>query len=232
MDGNTEIIRRLFEMRDAEYAKLQSKLVPGTDDNAVIGVRIPVLRKFAKELTDAEKERFIARLPHKYYDENILHGVIVSGIKDASLCLERLEDFLPYVDNWAVCDTIRPRCFAKKPEALTGRIPAWMASDRPYTVRFAMGMLMSYFLDGNFLPEYPEAVARTMETSPCREEYYVRMMAAWYFATALAKQYDASLPYIEQRRLDAWTHNKTIQKAIESYRVTDEHKAYLRTLRV
>ena len=228
----TGIAGRLYELRDEKYAEMQRSLIPNIDADLVMGVRIPVVRKLAKELTDDEKAAFIASLPHKYYDENILHGVIVSGIKDVRECIEKLDAFLPYVDNWAVCDTIRPKRFAKEPECVKSKLPGWLASDKPYTVRFGLGMLMAYFLDGNFSPDYPEMAARTMESSPCAGEYYVRMMAAWYFATALAKQYDAALPYITGRRLDDWTHNKTIQKALESFRVTEEHKQYLRTLRV
>lgn len=235
----TDIRNRLFELSDEKYRAMQSKIVPNVPPESVIGVRIPELRKLALELSVIDPRRripdseaFLADLPHKYYDENVLHAAIISCEKDSGKCVELTDAFAPYIDNWAVCDTIRPRCFKRRPERLYEKIKEWICSDKPYTVRLAFGMLMSYYLGDGFLPEQPEMVIKTMETSPCAGDYYVKMMAAWYFATALAKQYDAVIGCIEQRRLDAWTHNKTIQKAIESYRVTEEHKEYLRSLKV
>lgn len=222
----TEIQKRLFELRDEKYAEFQLKLTPGITKESVVGVRVPILRKFAKELIkDSAHKSFLSELPHKYYDENMLHGLLVSEIKDYDACVAELERFLPYVDNWAVCDIMSPKALAKRKDELIVKIREWSKSERVYTCRFGLETLMTYFLDKDFKPEYLEIPAK-IESG----EYYINMMIAWFFATALAKQWDAAIPYIENRRLSEWTHKKTIRKAIESFRITDEQKAYLRTL--
>jgi 3-methyladenine DNA glycosylase AlkD len=223
-----EIREELFELRDIKYRDFQVKLIPGTDPDDMIGVRTPELRKLAKQYAKADGiDEFLDDLPHKYFDENQLQAFIISGMKDYDLCMENLCQFLPYVDNWATCDQMSPKVFKKHRAELIGPIRGWIASERTYTVRFGIGMLMQHFLDECFDPAYPELVAQIRS-----DEYYVNMMIAWYFATALAKQYDAALPVIEGRGLDSWTHNKAIQKALESYRVPDDHKAYLKTLKI
>lgn len=223
-----DVIRgRLFELQDAGYRAFQCKLIPTVDPETVIGVRTPQLRKLARELAKTpEAAEFMRLLPHRYYDENNLHGLLIATIRDYDTALAATEAFLPYIDNWATCDIISPKVFARHLPELLPRIEAWLQSDHTYTVRFGIEMLMSFYLDQAFRPELPELVAGVRQ-----EDYYVRMMIAWYFATALAKQYDAALTLIEQQRLEPWTHNKAIQKAIESYRVSDEQKAYLRTLK-
>lgn len=218
---------RLFALADEGYRQFQTPLLPSVDPARIIGVRTPVLRKLAKELADTdEAETFLHDLPHAYYEENNLHAFLVEQIKDYDACIAAIDAFLPYVDNWSTCDGWSPKVFKKHPDELLLKIREWMASDLPYTVRFGIGMLQRYFLDERFDPTYLDWVAAI----DC-EEYYVRMMVAWYFATALAKQYDATLPYIEQGRLPHWTHNKTIQKAVESYRISTEQKTYLKTLK-
>lgn len=222
-----EIRARLFSLQDTAYRDFQVKLIPGMDAQKEIGVRTPELRKLAKELAKREDIReFLNDLPHQYFDENQLHAFILSGEKDFEKCMEDLERFLPYVDNWATCDQTSPKVFRKHRKELLDAIRRWIESDHPYTVRFAIKMLMEHFLDEDFDPVYPEMVAEVRS-----EEYYIRMMIAWYFATALAKQYEAVLPYLEQKKLDVWTHNKTIQKAVESYRITEEQKIYLKSLK-
>ena len=223
-----EIRRSLFDLQDIKYRDFQAKLIPGKDTEIMIGVRTPELRKLAKQMLKREDiGEFLRDLPHRYFDEDQLHAFIVSGIKEYGKCMEELMRFLPFVDNWATCDQMSPGVFKKhKPELLT-QIREWLGSEHTYTVRFGIGMLMQHFLDEDFDPAYPELVAGVHS-----EEYYVNMMIAWYFATALAKQYDAVLPFIEGRRLDPWTHNKTIRKAVESYRISDEQKEYLRSLKV
>lgn len=223
-----EIRQSLFDLQDIKYRDFQVKLIPGKDTDMMIGVRTPELRKLAKQMLKREDiGEFLQDLPHRYFDEDQLHAFIVSGIKEYGKCMEELMRFLPFVDNWATCDQMSPGVFKKhKPELLT-QIREWLGSEHTYTVRFGIGMLMQHFLDDDFDPAYPELVAGVRS-----EEYYINMMTAWYFATALAKQYDAALPFIEGRRLDPWTHNKTIQKAVESYRISDEQKEYLRSLKV
>lgn len=222
-----EITTKLFSLQDTAYRDFQVKLIPGMDAEKEIGVRTPELRKLAKELAKREDIReFLNDLPHQYFDENQLHAFILSGEKDFEKCMEDLERFLPYVDNWATCDQTSPKVFRKHRKELLDAIRRWIESDHPYTVRFAIKMLMEHFLDEDFDPAYPEMVAEVRS-----EEYYIRMMIAWYFATALAKQYEAVLPYLEQKKLDVWTHNKTIQKAVESYRITEEQKIYLKSLK-
>ena len=223
-----EIREELFGLQDKEYRDFQAKLIPTIDAETVIGVRAPELRKLAKRFVKREDVgAFLAALPHKYYDENQLHAYIVSEVKDYGRCLELINAFLPYVDNWATCDSLLPKVFKKHKEELLDRIREWTDSDKTYTIRFGVSMLMRLYLDDDFDPAYPEMVAAIRS-----EEYYVNMMTAWYFATALAKQYEAVVAYIENRRLDTWTHNKTIQKAIESYRVSPERKDYLRSLKI
>ncbi len=223
-----EIRDRLFSLQDAKYRELQIKILPNLEPESIIGVRTPELRQMAKELAVREETgAFLKDLPHRYFDENQLHAFILSGMKDYTACMEALERFLPYVDNWATCDQMSPKVFRKHRMELLGSIRKWIASDQAYTIRFGIGMLMEHYLDGDFDPAYPEMAAGVRSG-----EYYVNMMTAWYFATALAKQYDAVIPYIENRRLDPWTHNKAIQKAIESYRITPEQKEYLKTLKI
>ena len=223
----TDIQNLLFDRQDAAYRDFQSKLMPTVDPELVIGVRMPALRKLAKELAGTQlAEDFLQQLPHRYYEENNLHGLLISAIPDYGAAVAALEAFLPHVDNWATCDLLSPKAFWAHPPELPDQIRRWVADRHPYTVRFGLGMLLSFYLDGEFRPEYLELAAGVR-----REEYYVRMMVAWYFATALAKQYDTALPYLEQRRLERWTHNKTIQKAVESYRISPEQKAELRSLR-
>lgn len=218
----------LFQLQDRKYRSFHSALIPTVDSETVIGVRIPELRKLAAKLAkDPDIGDFLSKLPHHYYEENNLHGFIIETEKDFEKCMEQIEAFLPYVDNWATCDAIVPKVFKNNLTQLLEKIKEWVRSERTYTIRFGMKMLMTFYLDDCFDREYLE-IAAAVES----EEYYVKMMKAWFFATALAKQYDATLPYIEERRFDEWTHNKTIQKAVESYRVTDEHKIYLKSLKI
>ena len=222
------IEKLLFELRDEEYAQFQAKLTPSVDPELFVGVRVPEVRKLAKQLkNDPMVDAFLKELPHKYYDENMLHGLLISEIKDYDKTVEETDIFLPYVDNWAVCDIMSPKVFKNHKTELIEKIREWSESSETYTIRFGIEMLMSHYLDDYFRAEYLEIPAAIRS-----EEYYVNMMVAWFFATALAKQWDSTIPYIENNRLDKWTHNKTIQKAIESYRITDEQKAYLRTLKI
>lgn len=223
-----KIQEKLLALQDEKYREFHSKLIPTIPPETIIGIRMPVLRKLAKEYAkDPESEEFLKQLPHTYYDENILHVLLVAEMKDYDVCVEEVERFLPYVDNWAVCDGFSPKVFRKNRDKLIEKVKEWSASELPYTCRFGMGMLMTHFLDEDFQPEYLEIPAAVHS-----EEYYVNMMVAWFYATALAKQWDATIGYIEKHRLDPWTHNKTIQKARESYRITPEQKEYLKTLKV
>ena len=223
-----ELQQNLFGMRDAAYAAFIAKLTPGFQPSHFIGVRVPLLRtiarSFAKE--EAASQRFLSHLPHSYYEEDMLHGMLISLVKDYDRCLDLTDRFLPYVDNWAVCDTLSPKVFAKHKAQLLENILRWSSSSHTYTCRFGLRMLMTHFLDDSFSADFLEIPAAIRS-----EEYYVKMMVAWFFATALAKQWEATLPYLENRQLDPWTHRKTIQKAIESYRIPPERKDYLRTLR-
>ena len=223
-----ELQQNLFGMRDAAYAAFIAKLTPGFPPSHFIGVRVPLLRtiarSFAKE--EAASQRFLSHLPHSYYEEDMLHGMLISLVKDYDRCLDLTDRFLPYVDNWAVCDTLSPKVFAKHKAQLLENILRWSSSSHTYTCRFGLRMLMTHFLDDSFSADFLEIPAAIRS-----EEYYVKMMVAWFFATALAKQWKATLPYLENRQLDPWTHRKTIQKAIESYRIPPERKDYLRTLR-
>ena len=221
------IFQRLSELSDPTYRDFHAGLIPNISPETILGVRVPALRKLARELRgSAEAQEFMAALPHEYYDENCLHGLLINDRKDFGATVSALDAFLPYVDNWAVCDLISPRSFKSRPPELAAHVRRWLESSHSYTVRFGIGVLMSFYLDEGFEPAQLEAVAER-----CCEEYYVNMMVAWYFATALAKQPEAALPYIENRRLSRWTHNKAIQKSIESRRIPDETKAYLKTLR-
>lgn len=218
---------RLFELQDLKYRDFNSKLIPTVEPDLIIGVRTPVLRKFAKEFSkDSRCDGFLKSLPHKYYEENNLHAFLIEQINDYDLCIAELERFLPYVDNWATCDMMRPKVFKKNTDHLLQKIKSWIKSDKTYTIRFGIEMLMTFYLDERFSPEYPEIVLSVKS-----DEYYLKMMIAWYFATALSKHYDEILPIITRGLPDVWTHNKAIQKAIESYRITDEQKKYLRTLK-
>ena len=240
MTAPSPILSRLFAMQDVQYRDFQSKLIPNVPPDLFIGIRTPDLRKYARELYKEEKdpaagsirqdsflEAFLEDLPHQYFDENQLHAFVISEEKNFDVCIARIERFLPFADNWATCDQLSPKVFKKNRDALLPCLRKWISSDHTYTVRFAIGMLMQHYLDDAFDPSYPELIASVQS-----EEYYVRMMIAWYFATALAKQYDAVLPFLEERRLDPWTHNRTIQKAVESYRITPEQKTYLRSLKI
>ena len=224
----TEIREELFRQQDLKYRDLQVKIIPNVATGSVIGVRTPELRTYAKELLKREDVGvFLHDLPPRFFDENQLHAFIVSGMKDYESCMEEVERFLPYVDNWATTDQMSPKVFKKNRKDLLKHINTWICSGKTYTVRFAIGMLMSHFLDEDFDLAYPETVAKLRS-----DEYYINMMIAWYFATALAKQYEAILPFIEEKRLDTWTHNKAIQKSVESYRITPEQKEYLKTLKI
>ena len=222
------ITEQLFALQDLEYRNFHSKLMPTINPDVIIGVRTPVLRKLAKKIKGTpESVAFLQELPHHYYEENNLHGFLLESIKDFDGCIAALNKFLPYVDNWATCDMMVPKVLKKDLPKLYEWVKVWISSGEVYTIRFGVNMLMKYYLDEAFLPEYPELVA-----SIGSEEYYVKMVVAWYFATALAKQYDAVLPFLEEKRLEIWTHNKTIQKAVESYRITSEQKTYLKSLKI
>ena len=223
-----DLYNKLKSLQDLKYRDLQLGIIPDADPESVIGVRTPELRNIAKEiLRSGEYREFLKELPHEYFEENQLHAFIISGIKDMDECIMEMEKFLPYVDNWATCDQMSPKVFKKHKEDLLSHIKEWIRSEKTYTVRFGVGMLMEHFLDEDYDPEYPAMVAGIRSG-----EYYINMMIAWYFATALAKQYESIIPFIEERKLDDWTHNKAIQKSIESRRITYEQKAYLRSLKV
>ncbi len=219
---------RLFELQDEAYGDFHSSLIPGFPREFFIGIRVPVLKKFAKVYRkEAEAEDFIRQLPHTYYEEYMLHDLLIAEIKDYDVCMQAVEAFLPYIDNWAICDGLSPKVFKDHKPELLEKIKQWIPSQKPYICRFGMEMLMRWFLDEDFKPEYLKMPAAVRS-----EEYYVNMMTAWFFATALAKQWDATIPYLEKQVLDPWTHNKTIQKARESFRITPEQKEYLKTLKV
>ena len=214
----------LVEGEKRNFRKSHKNPRPELDPNTVVGVHTPELRKLAKEI--GENEEFLRSLPHEYYEENQLHAIILTGMKDFDVCISRLDEFLPYVDNWATTDIMTVKLFKKRTAELLPNIRRWLGSGDTYIVRYAVGCLMNFYLDDKFDPEYLEMVSAVK----C-DEYYISMMVAWYFATALAKQYDATIPYIEQRRLDSATHRRAIQKSIESFRITDDQKKYLRTLK-
>ncbi|MCR4557060.1 MAG: DNA alkylation repair protein [Saccharofermentans sp.] len=222
-----DIHSELIKLQDKGYRDMQVTIIPTVDPDSIIGVRTPALRSLAKELSKREDvSSFLADLPHRYFEENQLHAFILSGMKDAEKCIKHVDEFLPYVDNWATCDQMSPKVFKKNKELLLEYVDKWIVSDLTYVKRFAVGMLMEHFLDEDFKTSYLTKVSKIRS-----EEYYVNMMIAWYFATALAKQYDAALPFIEKQKLSIWTHNKTIQKAVESYRITPEQKEYLKSLK-
>ena len=226
--NRNEIVAELFRLQDKDYALMQAKIIPTIAADRIIGVRTPALRSFAKSLhKDSDVDAFLNCVPHQYFDEDQLHAFVISLEKDFDKCVAEVDAFLPFVDNWATCDQLSPKVFKKEPEKLLPRIRSWIKSDETYTIRFAIGMLMQHFLDERFDAEYADMVAEVRS-----EEYYVNMMIAWYFATALAKQYESILPYLEEKKLDDWVHNKAIQKSVESYRITAEQKAYLKTLKV
>lgn len=218
----------LFTMQDLKYRDFHAKLMPTVDKDSVIGVRVPMLRAYAKKFGKTEEaKQFLEILPHQYYEENNLHGLLIEQIKDYELCIEELERFLPHIDNWATCDLLAVRTVKNHLNSYIKKIDRWLESEYIYTIRFGINMLMRYYLEEEFKLEYPGKVAAIRS-----EEYYVNMARAWYFATALAKKYDQVLPFLEEQKMDVWTHNKTIQKAIESYRITPEQKEYLRTLKI
>lgn len=223
-----EIRAELFQNQDTAYREFQARLLPSLQPQTIIGVRTPVLRALAKQLYREQAfSDFLHDLPHKYFDENQFHAFLISEMKDYELCMDELNRFLPFVDNWATCDQMSPKVFKRHKAALLGQIRVWLSSERTYTVRFAVGMLMQHFLDEDFDLSYPKLVLNIHS-----EDYYVKMMIAWYVATALAKQYESILPFLENQSLEKWTHNKAIQKALESYRIKDDQKEYLRTLKV
>ena len=221
------VYERLLAVKDPEYQEFQAKLVPNIDPATIIGVRTPDMRNIAKEVAKSkERDAFLQELPHKYYEENLVHFFVIAQIKDFDECVKAVEEFLPYVDCWPVSDQASPKSFKKNHNNLLPYIKKWIASDHVYTARFGIRMLMNEFLGDEFKDEYAQMVAEKKG-----EDYYLKMMVAWYFATALAKNYDETVKYIEERRLDEWVHKKAIQKAVESFRVTDEHKEYLKSFR-
>ena len=220
----------LFSMKDDGYRDFNSALIPNISKECFMGVRTPALRAYAKKLFKSSPEavdEFLSDLPHSYFEEKQLHGFLIEQIMDYDKCIATLGAFLPYVDNWSTCDSMNPKALKKDLPALLTAAKKWINSPHEYTCRYGIGILMRYFLDEEFKPEYPALVADIR-----REEYYVKMMVAWYFATALAKQYNEAIVYIEQQKLEPWTHNKSIQKAIESYRVRAENKEYLKSLKI
>ena len=225
----TPIQERLFTFQDTDYKAFNKTLLPTVDEHTMIGIRMPVLKKFAKEFFKAEPEcvaDFMNSLPHQYFEENNLHAFFIENISDFDTAIKETERFLPFIDNWATCDSFAPRIFKKYPDAVYQKILQWIQSDHPYTVRYAIGLLLSNYLDEQFRPEMLELVCGVRSS-----EYYINMMIAWYFSFALIKQYDTAISYIEKKKLDPFTHRKTIQKAVESRRISVEIKAYLKTLK-
>lgn len=220
------ITDKLFSLQDKKYQEMQYKIIPNIDNSTIIGVRTPELRKLAKEIVKEDYKSFLEELPHKYFEENQLHAFIISEIKDYDECINYINKFLPYIDNWETCDTLIPKVFKKNTDKLIIEVKKWIKSKEPYTIRYSVGTLMRFYLNDEFKEEYLNIVSKIKSN-----EYYVNMMIAWYYATALAKQYDSTIKYIESNKLDTWVHNKTIQKAIESYRITDKQKEYLRSLK-
>ena len=219
---------RMMQLRDEAYAQFQRKLLPTLEGEKIIGVRTPLLRAMAKEMLEGgEAEGFMQHLPHDTFEENQLHAFLISECRDFDKVIRHLQAFLPYVDNWATCDQLRPKAFKKEKERLLLYIWEWMHAQQAYTIRFGMEMLMCHYMEEAFDDQHLAWVADVKH-----EDYYVRMMVAWYFATALTRQYDAALPYMKEKRLERWTHNKAIQKAIESRCILDERKAYLRKLKI
>lgn len=224
----TDLHRELFALQDVEYKKFHQRLMPTVNEEAVIGIRTPVLRKFAKDFKKRDcTDDFLNELPHKYYEENNLHAFLLEQIKAYDSLIKELNKFLPFVDNWATCDMMRPKILKNHKDELLKEIDLWLISKDVYAVRFGVNCLMNYYLEDDFKPEYLKKVADIKS-----EEYYINMVRAWYFATALSKQYDEAVKIVERKVLDKWTHNKTIQKALESYRVSKEQKEYLKTLKI
>ncbi|MBR2272025.1 MAG: DNA alkylation repair protein [Fibrobacter sp.] len=240
---HAELVKRLLAEQDLKYRDFHASLLPNIDKKSIIGVRVPTMRKIAKEFaagaTPAELGKFLDKLPHKYFEENQVHLFAVERIKDFDECLRRIEQFLPYIDNWAVCDGKSPKVLLKDEARFYAKICEWLKSTKPYTVRFGVNMLMNYFLDERFDKKFLKWVAAIDESlfnddgrAECpTDRYYVQMVVAWYMATALAKQWDATFPYIKGRKLSPWIHAKTIQKACESYRITQKQKEILRGLK-
>lgn len=227
-DFENYIQKELFKLQDLKYGEFHSKLIPNVDSKTIIGVCVPELRKFSKEISKNPKHQmFLNILPHKYYEENNLHGFIIENIKDYDEVIYRLEQFFPYINNWATCDLISPKIFKKHLQELLVKIKEWIKSNYIYEVRFAIKMLLTFYLDSNFSEEHFKMICKVKT-----DNYYINMMIAWYFATALAKQYETAVKYIEEKELSVWVHNKTIQKAIESHRITDNTKDYLKTLKI
>lgn len=224
----TELQNKLISLSDSTYRDFQAKLVPTADKSTMLGVRVPVLRKFAVDFSKTEEcEKFLHTLPHDYYDENMLHSILLCNIKDYNECISLIDEFLPFTDNWAVCDVLSPKVFKKHKPELLMKIKEWISSEETYTVRFGLEMLMAHFLDSDFSAEQLQ-----LACSVKSDEYYVKMMVAWYFATALSKQWSSAVSYIESKALEPWTHNKAIQKAVESLRITSEQKTYLKSLKI
>ncbi len=222
-----ELTDKLLKIKDNKYKEFQLKLVPNINKDSILGIRTPEMRKIAKEVYKSEdKNKFLDSLPHKYYEENLIHFFVISLIKDFDECIKRVEEFLPYVDCWPVSDQATPKSFKKNHKKLLPYIKKWIKSKHVYTARFGIRMLMNEYLGDDFKEEYLKLIA-SIKTN----DYYLKMMIAWYFATALAKRYNETIPYLENNSLDEWVHKKTIQKAIESYRVSEEHKKYLSTLK-
>lgn len=223
----SKVQEELFALQDPSYREFHAKLLPTVEKERLIGVRTPALRTYAKAFGKTEEAKlFLEILPHQYYEENNLHGMLIEQIKDYENCIRELDRFLPYIDNWATCDLLTIKVAKNYRDLFIHEIDRWMKSSHPYIIRFGINMLMRHYLEEEFREEYAQKVAEIRS-----EEYYVNMARAWYFATALAKQYDQILPFLEEKKMDDWTHNKTIQKAVESYRITPEQKAYLRTLK-
>lgn len=223
----TSVQEKLLGMQDPKYKRFQAALIPVIDPATMIGVRTPKLRELAKQLSWEDMTEFIIETPHEFFDENLLHALILSDMKDFRMCVDAVNNFLPFVDNWAVCDQLRPKSFKRNHSKLLPHVISWLTSDNTYTVRFGIEMLMLHYLGGDFRSEYLQWVAAVQS-----KDYYVRMAVAWYFATALAEQYEIALPFIEQEKLAPWTHNKAIQKAVESRRIPAERRGYLKTLRI
>ena len=220
------ITDKLFKLQDKKYQEMQFKIIPNIDNSTIIGVRTPEIKKLAKEIYKEDYKSFLEELPHKYFDENQLHAFIISEIKDYDECISYINKFLPYINNWATCDTLIPKTFKKNTDKLITEVKKWIKSKEDYTIRYGIGTLMRFYLDDNFKEEYLNLVSKIKSN-----EYYVNMMIAWFFATSLAKQYDSTIKIIESNKLDTWVHNKTIQKAIESYRINNEQKNYLKKLK-
>lgn len=223
-----DIKKELFKLKDEEYKNFHKKLIPTVDENTIIGVRTPQLRKFSKEIfKSGECKEFLNTLPHEYYEENNLHAFLIEQFKDYNKVIEETKRFLPFIDNWATCDMFRPKIYKNHTNELINEITLFIRSDKTYTVRYGIGLLHSFYLDGKFSPEYLKMISHIKS-----DEYYINMMIAWYFQTALVKQYEHALPYIEEKRLDKWVHNKIIQKCVESFKIDDKIKEYLKKLRI